>query len=307
MKKLILLALATVLFTACQEKAGTRYTQQSPEIETVKTLIKNYNNKVYETSVFADTSKTYFNTKDNPILSIEAIDYHKANDANYASRGFLPEDQEYEMVVTDDGETWVNCWLDWKGTLAANNKEITFPVHLTYQFVDGQIVREVGLWDPTEVVLALQEIEANNNRSADAKAIQTTIDNVTKAWNTNDKDLMYANMIGNIIRTANGAIIAKKQSDYGDFMDIYHSAFPDFKVTLDNIKIDGSTAYLNWTCTGTNKGEFMGNPPTNKKIETHGFSIWKFGPEGKATREDAFYDNLVVYQQLGYSMPTPIE
>jgi len=305
MKKLILLGLATVLFAACQEKAAIRYTQQSLEIETVKSLIKNYNNKIYEASVYADTSKTYFNTKDNPMPSSEALDYHKANDTNYSSRGFLPEDQEYEMVVTDDGETWVNCWLDWKGTLAANNKEIAFPVHLTYQFIDGKIVREVGLWDPTEVVLALQEIEANNNRSADAKAIQTAIDNITKAWNTNDKDLMYANMIGNIIRTANGATIARKHSDYGDFMDIYHSAFPDFKVTLDHIKIDGNTAYLNWTCTGTNKGEFLGNPPTNKQIETHGFSIWKFDTEGKATRQDAFYDNLAVYQQLGYSMPVP--
>lgn len=79
MKKLILLGLATVLFAACQEKAAIRYTQQSLEIETVKSLIKNYNNKIYEASVYADTSKTYFNTKDNPMPSSEALDYHKAN------------------------------------------------------------------------------------------------------------------------------------------------------------------------------------------------------------------------------------
>ena len=34
------------------------------------------------------------------------------------------------------------------------------PVHLTYRFVDGKIVREYGYWDPTEVLLSLQAIEA---------------------------------------------------------------------------------------------------------------------------------------------------
>ena len=67
---------------------------------------------------------------------------------------------EYEMVITDDGETWVNCWLGWKGTLAANNKDIYIPIHLTYQFVDGKIVREYGYWDGSQVMMELQKIEA---------------------------------------------------------------------------------------------------------------------------------------------------
>ena len=64
------------------------------------------------------------------------------------------------MVLDDKDRTWVNFWGDWKGTLVANQKEITIPIHLTYQFVDGKIVREYGYWDPTEVLLSLQAIEA---------------------------------------------------------------------------------------------------------------------------------------------------
>tara|TARA_R110001632_G_scaffold6939_2_gene27878 strand:+ start:1615 stop:2535 length:921 start_codon:yes stop_codon:yes gene_type:complete len=305
MKKLIIIGLTLAFITACQEKGPERYTQDSPQINTIKQLIGNYNNKTYDTSIYADTSKTYYNAKENPLSPEEVIAYHKERDMAYAQRSFLDKDQEYEMVLTDDGETWVNCWLDWQGTLAGNGQVVNIPIHLTYRFQDGKIVREVGMWDPSAIMLALQEIEMKNSMSADEKAIQATIDNVTKAWNANDKELMYANLVKNVTRTANGVTIAKKQSDYGDFMDIYHSAFPDFKVNLDKTVIDGNKAYLNWTCTGTNKGEFMGNPPTNKKIETHGFSVWMFDTEGKATREDAFYDNLVVYEQLGYSMPTP--
>ncbi|PWL38441.1 hypothetical protein DKG77_09245 [Flagellimonas aquimarina] len=160
MKKLLFTCIAAALFMACQPKAPERYTQNSPEIDTVKELISNYDSKSFDTTMYADTSKTYYNTKDNPMSPSETMDYHKQTDVNYSSRNFQEEDQEYEMVVTDDGETWVNCWLNWKGILAANSKEVTIPIHLTYQFVDGKIVREVGYWDPTEIVLALQQIEA---------------------------------------------------------------------------------------------------------------------------------------------------
>lgn len=172
MKKLFLLGLAIVLFTACETKEK-RYTQQSPEIETVKKHIANYNSKTYDTSVYADTSKTFFNNSSNPILVKDIVAYHKANDENYTSRGFTDKDPEYEMVITDKGKTWVNCWLDWKGTMKGNGKEIEMPIHLTYQFIDGKIVREVGYWDPTEVVLNLQAIEAEKNANTEAQEDDT--------------------------------------------------------------------------------------------------------------------------------------
>ena len=162
MKKVIFMGTALILFIACQQ-APVRYTQNSPEIDTVKQLIANYNAKNFDTSMYADSSETRYNSKDNPMSPSETMAYHQETDANYSSRGFLDEDQEYEMVITDEGETWVNCWLDWKGTLAANGKEVMMPIHLTYRFVDGKIVREVGMWDPTEIVLTLQAIEAMNN------------------------------------------------------------------------------------------------------------------------------------------------
>ena len=169
MKNIYLLGLVIVLFTSCESK-DKRYTQQSPEIETVKKHIANYNSKSYDTTVYSDTAKVFFNNSKTPILVKDIVAYHKANDENYSSRGFTGEDPEYEMVVTDEGKTWVNCWLDWKATMKGNGKEIDMPIHLTYQFIDGKIVREVGYWDPTEVVLNLQAIEAEKNATLEEAA-----------------------------------------------------------------------------------------------------------------------------------------
>ena len=70
MKKVIFLcAIAVLAFSACQQ-GPVRYTQDSPEINTVKKLISNYNSKTYDTSMYADTSKTYYNTINNPMSPI---------------------------------------------------------------------------------------------------------------------------------------------------------------------------------------------------------------------------------------------
>jgi ketosteroid isomerase-like protein len=158
MKKILIVAIGLFVLASCQEKQ--RYTQQSSEIDIVKKVINGYNSQEYDLSVFADTSKTFFNTKTNPIELKDIVAYHQANDVNYSERRFLEKDQEFEMVVTDKGHVWVNAWLDWRCTLKENGKVIDMPVHLTYRFVDGKIVRTVGYWDPTEIVLELQANEA---------------------------------------------------------------------------------------------------------------------------------------------------
>lgn len=299
MKKLSVLLVIAILFLGCQQKGAERYTQQSPEIDTVKKLLANYTSKSYDTSMYADTAKTYYNTKGNPMSPSETIAYHKQNDANYSSRGFIEEDQEFEMAVTDDGKTWVNAWLYWKGTLAGNGQEVDIPIHLTYQFIDGKIVNEYGYWDPTEVVLALQKMEAAKSMSVEEQTVQSALENITKAWNANDKSLIAASMTSDFIRTENGKTIAKNPEEYSGFMDIYHSAFPDFTVQIDKSTIHGNKAYIYWTCTGTNTGKFKGNDPTDKKIKTHGFSVWTMDGDGKCEREDAFYDTMVLLEQLG--------
>ncbi|MEM9647361.1 MAG: nuclear transport factor 2 family protein [Bacteroidota bacterium] len=158
MKKLFFSCIALALLIACNQ-GPVRYTQNSPEIDMVKTLIANYDGKNYDTSMYADSSQTQYNSS-KIMTAAETMDYHKQSDVNYSNRAFVAEDQEYEMVLTDDGETWVNCWLEWQGTLAANGKEFKIPIHLTYRFAAGKIVREYGYWDPTEIVLTLQQIAA---------------------------------------------------------------------------------------------------------------------------------------------------
>ncbi|MGY8914014.1 MAG: ester cyclase [Flavobacteriales bacterium] len=305
MKKFIIIGIVTILLVACQSKAPERFSTTGPEIDIVKEMVQNYEEGDWDTWMthFSDTAKIHHNTwEDISATPTETRDGFKANLSVLSSYKFDDKPIYYEKVVTDEGKTWVNFWGNWRGVIAANGKEITLPVHLSINVEDGKVQEEFGMYDMTEFTT---EINALNNMTSDEKTILSSVQKVVEAWNKNDKALFESITAKDFIRNGNGDRIASNQAEYESFMDLYHGAFPDFKVAVDNTVIMGNTAYINWTVTGTNTGEFMDNPPANKKIKTHGLSVWTFNQDGMAVQENAFSDNLEVYKQLGYTMPTP--
>lgn len=164
MKKLHLLGFAIFLFVACQSNVK-QFTMTSPEIDEAKALVKDYHEGNWEAwaTHYADTAKIFHNTWDEnkgatPAETAESL---KAILSNLSTYHFEEKDglPWYEMVTNDKGSTWVYFWGNWKGTLAANNKEIEIPVHLALRFANGKIAREEGFYNLSEFTAALQEIE----------------------------------------------------------------------------------------------------------------------------------------------------
>jgi|UniRef100_UPI0040494610 hypothetical protein len=160
MKKLMLLSLTIVLFTACNQEK--RYTQQSPEIDTYKKAMEDYKTLNWESLAthYADTAKIANNVIKEKAFNVSQFIERNKEDADMFS--WVVEKEEYEMVVTDKGETWVNFWGLWKGTMKSTNKVYTIPFHNTVRFIDGKIVEEFGYWNNSEIAtdLLIQEREA---------------------------------------------------------------------------------------------------------------------------------------------------
>jgi steroid delta-isomerase-like uncharacterized protein len=81
------------------------------------------------------------------------------------------------------------------------------------------------------------------------------------------------------------------------------SAFPDQHLTIDDMVVEGDKVAARITMTGTHKGEYMGAPPTNKKITIRAIAIERFA-DGKIVEEWGMTDTLGLMQQLGL-VPTP--
>jgi hypothetical protein len=150
MKKILIVAIGLFVLASCQEKK--RYTQQSPEIDTYKKLIENYKNLKWDDFAvhYADTVKIHNNvTRGKGITLSERLEENKSIANQYT---WVIENEEYEMVETDKGQTWVNFWGLWKGTDKVTGKLYDIPIHVTTRFIDGKIVEEYGYWNNSEIV-----------------------------------------------------------------------------------------------------------------------------------------------------------
>ena len=168
MRKLIVLALISLSVIACQQ-GETRYTQTSAEIDSYKALVADYEAGNWEAfnSHFVDTAHVFHNTVDKHMSPADNVAGHKERLAALSSYSFDKDEGDYEMVVTDKGETWVNFWGVWQGTITASQEEFRIPVHITAQFVDGKIVKEYGYWDNAPMTLAMQAIQAAAEAAAE--------------------------------------------------------------------------------------------------------------------------------------------
>ena len=171
MRKLFYLGLAVILFAACQDKPE-RFTTTSSNIDEVKALINDYETGNWDSwaTHYADTAMIYHNTWEKGSTPAETQESLKSILANTSSYGFDHGDDNMvlEQVIDDVGHTWVNFWGNWHGTLSGNNQEIKIPVHLSLRMVDGKIVREYGFYDVSNIVSALQAIEASKAASEEA-------------------------------------------------------------------------------------------------------------------------------------------
>jgi steroid delta-isomerase-like uncharacterized protein len=79
----------------------------------------------------------------------------------------------------------------------------------------------------------------------------------------------------------------------------FGSAFPDLKITIRNhFVLNDSVSIVEYTFSGTHKGEFEGIDPTGKTMEVAGCSVIEVR-NGKIVQERDYYDNMALLTQLG--------
>jgi steroid delta-isomerase-like uncharacterized protein len=85
---------------------------------------------------------------------------------------------------------------------------------------------------------------------------------------------------------------------YKQRAQMFITAFPDLRLTVNDTFDEGDKQVLRWTATGTHKGELMGIPPTGKSVTITGMTIGHF-QNGKLVESWENGDTLGLLQQLG--------
>lgn len=304
MKTLIYYCLAIVLLTSCAQQEQ-RYFAESDEINTLKAGIDAYESQNWEQwkSHFADTAKIYVNSKEGMSVSDRLTNLKGTTEA-FASYGFDRENEYIEMVLDKEDETWVYYWAQHNGTLSGNNKELTFPVHLSVQFIDGKIVAEHIYFDATEMT---NEMTAIANMSDMDKAIQESMTNIHQAWVDNNTELFNTYADVNISRSVNGVPEVAGRDAYIEMVKGNHDMLSNIDITLNSMAVVDNTAHFTWTFAGKHDKDTEELKATNKDISVNGYAIWTFDSEGKATHEAVYFNPTEMNLQMGFTLQPPSE
>jgi steroid delta-isomerase-like uncharacterized protein len=83
-----------------------------------------------------------------------------------------------------------------------------------------------------------------------------------------------------------------------DFLRMYHGAFSDAHITIDDVIVRDDKVVTRWTGRGTHDGDLMGMAPTGKAIEFVGIRIFRVA-EGKIAEGWVVWDTFGLMRQLG--------
>jgi steroid delta-isomerase-like uncharacterized protein len=81
-------------------------------------------------------------------------------------------------------------------------------------------------------------------------------------------------------------------------VSLYRTAFPDIRLTIEDIMAEGETVVARWNCRGAHRGDLSGIAPTGNQFAISGVTIARFA-NGKMVEGYVNWDALGLMQQLG--------
>ena len=81
-------------------------------------------------------------------------------------------------------------------------------------------------------------------------------------------------------------------------IEMFLTAFPDLKMTVEDMIAEGDKVAVRLTMSGTHKGDFMGIPATGKEISVSGMDFHRIAG-GKVVEHWDSFDQMTMMEQLG--------
>ena len=100
-----------------------------------------------------------------------------------------------------------------------------------------------------------------------------------------------------IAHQPDGSTLVRGPEDVKRFQREFHSAFSDFRISIEDQIAEGDKAVSRITIRGIHQRAFRGMAPTGKEIELKGVTIFRFSPEGKVVETWDSYDQMSLMRQ----------
>ena len=145
--------------------------------------------------------------------------------------------------------------------------------------------------------------ESSMQKAGSSQELKPILDKGIAIWNNGNLDQIGEVWDESVVRSVNQLPDVKGVEGMKKVISGFRTAYPDAKLTADEVIFAENKATLRWTFTGTNTGPGE-MPPTGKKIKIWGITVLHFA-NGKVTKEIVAYNNQALMEQLGYTMTPP--
>src|SRR3712207_732074 len=92
--------------------------------------------------------------------------------------------------------------------------------------------------------------------------------------------------------------ISSDRDGVRQFFEMMRSAFPDFRIDVEDMLVEGDKVAVRMQMSWTHQGEFLGMPGSGQRFSTTGIDIIRV-VDGKAVEHWGATDTLAMMQQLG--------
>jgi uncharacterized protein (TIGR02246 family) len=144
------------------------------------------------------------------------------------------------------------------------------------------------------VLLVLLAGCASKMKPMDAPRIREFATRYTAAWCSQDPDRVAAFFAPDGSLTINGGTASVGRPAISAAARGFMAAFPDLRVSMDEVSSDGEHGRYRWTLTGTNTGP----GGTGRRVRISGFEEWTFSADGLIAKSLGHFDAADYDRQL---------
>lgn len=125
---------------------------------------------------------------------------------------------------------------------------------------------------------------------------------IDDAWNTDRYDEAREHLAPDFVNHT--PLGEETRDDFLARIKSFRDAFPDWRMTVDDMLSDGDFVITRWTGRGIHRGTFRGIKPTGREVTVMGIAIDRV-VGGKRVEGWALLDSLGLLQQLGATVQAP--
>ena len=98
-------------------------------------------------------------------------------------------------------------------------------------------------------------------------------------WDAHDRDAIPSVLHENF--TFRGSLGQEKRGHDGfaEYVDMVHKALGDYQCIIEDLVAEGDKVFARMTFTGIHRDEFMGYPPSQKRVSWNGCALFTFDGE----------------------------